>query len=54
MSKTESQAPEQTVTIKDAQQIVDNWINTIGVRYFSELTNLGILMEEVDWLVRAK
>lgn len=40
------------LTINEAQQKVDNWIKTIGVRYFSELTNLGILMEEVGELSR--
>lgn len=40
------------VTIRDAQQTVDQWIKTTGVRYFSELTNLGILMEEVGELSR--
>ncbi|MEN9685290.1 MAG: hypothetical protein RLZZ28_1076 [Bacteroidota bacterium] len=40
------------MTIESAQQQVDNWIKTIGVRYFSELTNLGILMEEVGELSR--
>ena len=40
------------MTIEKAQQDVDNWINTIGVRYFNELTNLGILMEEVGELSR--
>lgn len=40
------------ITIKQAQQQVDEWIKTIGVRYFSELTNLGILMEEVGELSR--
>lgn len=40
------------ITIKEAQQQVDNWIRTVGVRYFSELTNLGILMEEVGELSR--
>ena len=40
------------MTIEQAQQQVDNWIKTIGVRYFSELTNLGILMEEVGELSR--
>jgi NTP pyrophosphatase (non-canonical NTP hydrolase) len=40
------------ITIKDAQQKVDEWIKTVGVRYFSELTNLGILMEEVGELSR--
>ena len=41
-----------TITLSEAQQQVDHWIKTIGVRYFSELTNLGILMEEVGELSR--
>ncbi len=40
------------LTIQEAQQKVDDWIKTIGVRYFNELTNLGILMEEVGELSR--
>ncbi len=40
------------MTIQQAQQQVDEWIKTTGVRYFSELTNLGILMEEVGELSR--
>lgn len=40
------------ITIKQAQEEVDNWIKTVGVKYFSELTNLGILMEEVGELSR--
>lgn len=40
------------ITIREAQQQVDDWIKTIGVKYFSELTNLGILMEEVGELSR--
>lgn len=40
------------ITIQQAQQKVDEWIKTIGVKYFSELTNLGILMEEVGELSR--
>ncbi len=40
------------MTIDEAQQSVDTWIKTIGVKYFSELTNLGILMEEVGELSR--
>ncbi len=36
--------------IKEAQSKVDEWIKTVGVRYFSEMTNLGILMEEVGEL----
>ena len=38
------------ITIQEAQQKVDNWIKIVGVKYFSELTNLGILMEEVGEL----
>jgi NTP pyrophosphatase (non-canonical NTP hydrolase) len=40
------------MTIEEAQQQVDTWIKTVGVRYFNELTNLGILMEEVGELSR--
>jgi len=40
------------MTIQEAQQQVDEWIKTVGVRYFNELTNLGILMEEVGELSR--
>jgi NTP pyrophosphatase (non-canonical NTP hydrolase) len=40
------------ITLKEAQYKVDNWIKTVGVKYFSELTNLGILMEEVGELSR--
>lgn len=40
------------ITLQQAQQQVDNWIKTVGVKYFSELTNLGILMEEVGELSR--
>lgn len=40
------------MTIEALQQSVDSWIKTIGVRYYSELTNLGILMEEVGELSR--
>jgi NTP pyrophosphatase (non-canonical NTP hydrolase) len=42
----------ENITIKQAQQRVDEWIKTVGVRYFNELTNLGILMEEVGELSR--
>ena len=35
------------MTIKEAQKTVDNWIKTIGVRYYNELTNTAVLMEEV-------
>lgn len=40
------------ITIREAQQKVDEWIRTVGVRYFNELTNLGILMEETGELAR--
>ncbi len=40
------------MTIKEAQQVIDQWINTTGVRYFSELTNMAILTEEVGELAR--
>ncbi|HQW85382.1 MAG TPA: nucleotide pyrophosphohydrolase [Ferruginibacter sp.] len=40
------------MTIQQAQTDVDQWIKTVGVKYFSELTNLGILMEEVGELSR--
>ena len=40
------------MTIQEAQQQVDTWIKTYGVRYFSELTNLAILTEEVGELAR--
>jgi len=40
------------MTIQQAQQNVDEWIKTVGVRYFSELTNMAILTEEVGELAR--
>lgn len=40
------------MTIANAQQRVDEWIKTVGVRYFSELTNMTILTEEVGELAR--
>ena len=42
----------QQLTITEAQQKVDEWIKTVGVKYFNPLTNLGILMEEVGELSR--
>ena len=39
-------------TLKKCQEVVDEWIQTIGIRYFSELTNIAILMEEVGELAR--
>ena len=40
------------MTIKEAQESVDQWIKTYGVRYFSELTNMAVLTEEVGELAR--
>ena len=40
------------MTIQEAQQAVDNWIKTTGIRYFNELTNTAILMEEVGEVAR--
>nr|WP_040480609.1 nucleotide pyrophosphohydrolase [Mariniradius saccharolyticus] len=40
------------MTLSEAQQLVDQWIKTVGVRYFNELTNTAILMEEVGELAR--
>jgi NTP pyrophosphatase (non-canonical NTP hydrolase) len=42
----------QKMTLKESQDIVDNWIKTVGVRYFNELTNTAILMEEVGEVAR--
>jgi NTP pyrophosphatase (non-canonical NTP hydrolase) len=42
----------KSLTIEETQQRVDEWINTHGVRYFSELTNTAILMEEVGEVAR--
>ena len=42
----------QQITLSEAQQQVDTWIKTVGVRYFSELTNMAILTEEVGELAR--
>ena len=42
----------QDLSLNEAQQKVDEWIKTIGVRYFEPLTNLGILMEETGELAR--
>lgn len=42
----------EEITITKAQEMVDDWINTIGVRYFNELTNMAILTEEVGEVAR--
>ena len=48
---TEENSPEG-ITLHDAQRQVDNWIRQYGVRYFSELTNMAVLTEEVGELAR--
>lgn len=40
------------ITLQEAQEKVDQWVRTVGVRYFSELTNLGQLVEEVGEVAR--
>ena len=45
-------APTQSPTLLEAQALVDTWIKTYGVRYFSELTNMACLTEEVGELAR--
>ena len=40
------------ITLDQAQELVDNWIKTVGVRYFNELTNMTLLTEEVGELAR--
>ena len=42
----------EEITIREAQKMVDEWIKTYGVRYFSELTNMAVLTEEVGELAR--
>jgi NTP pyrophosphatase (non-canonical NTP hydrolase) len=43
---------EPTMTIEEAQKLVDQWITTTGVRYFNELTNMAMLTEEVGEVAR--
>lgn len=43
---------DKQLTLQQAQTIVDEWIKTVGVRYFNELTNTALLMEEVGELAR--
>lgn len=40
------------LTLKQCQEIVDEWITTVGIRYYSELTNTAVLMEEVGEVAR--
>jgi NTP pyrophosphatase (non-canonical NTP hydrolase) len=44
--------PKEEISIQEAQKLVDQWIKTKGVRYFSELTNMAILTEEVGEVAR--
>lgn len=48
----QSQVERTELTLREAQSSVDDWIKTVGVRYFSELTNLAQLVEEVGELAR--
>lgn len=43
---------DKEITLREAQQLVDRWIKEYGVRYFSELTNMAVLTEEVGELAR--
>lgn len=43
---------QNEISIREAQKLVDNWIKQYGVRYFSELTNMACLTEEVGELAR--
>jgi NTP pyrophosphatase (non-canonical NTP hydrolase) len=51
-SPTECGLPTKEISIRDAQSMVDQWIRTIGVRYFDEMTNLAQLVEEVGEVAR--
>jgi len=52
MNENTLQEGREPLSIREAQQMVDNWIKTTGVRYFSELTNMAILTEEVGEVAR--
>jgi NTP pyrophosphatase (non-canonical NTP hydrolase) len=52
MPTSEDDLPSAEWTIRQTQQVVDQWIQTIGVRYFGELTNLAQLVEEVGEVAR--
>jgi Predicted pyrophosphatase len=51
-SSNHDQDFQQQITLSQAQETVDNWIKKYGVRYFSELTNMAVLTEEVGELAR--
>ena len=46
------ESPNNQLTLREAQDTVDQWIRTIGVRYFNELTNMAMLTEEVGEVAR--
>ena len=50
--ESESGSGRNILTIREYQEMIDRWVRTVGVRYFSELTNLGILMEETGEVAR--
>ena len=52
MDENTQLTPAAPITLREAQDLVDAWIRTIGVRYFSELTNMAILTEEVGEVAR--
>lgn len=52
-SSPKNQLTTKRMTIEEAQKLVDQWIKTYGVRYFSELTNMAVLTEEVGELALA-
>lgn len=52
MSQNQPPVNPQEITLQELQNLVHNWITTVGVRYFNELTNTAILMEEVGELAR--
>src|SRR5580692_6851684 len=49
---TTNDTPPQALSIREDQDLVNHWITTVGVRYFSELTNMAILTEEVGEVAR--
>ena len=51
-NQTTEQSNKQQLTLKEIQEIVDQWITTVGVRYYNELTNMAILTEEVGEVAR--
>ena len=52
MNRTDESVGAPDITLRDAQMMVDRWITTVGVRYFSPLTNMAVLTEEVGEVAR--